>query len=160
MNNQTFNKLCNIQAELDNHIALEKQIHLSDYKLERIIALSVEFHELLNEVRFIFKYWSAKKMDRQRALEEYVDGLHFLLSIANDLNIEEYEYNRPVFYDIRHLALGISNMISHLPKTKDYNTLMDYYLLFGEKLAFTLEEIEQAYLSKNKVNHERQEAGY
>lgn len=160
MNNQTYKKLSNLQADLDNYIAAEKSIYMPDYKLERIIALSVEFHELLNEVRFIFKYWSYKQMDRGKALGEYVDGIHFLLSIGNDLNITDYEYNRPVFHDMRRLALGISNMISLLPKTKDYHTLMDYYILFGEKLGFSMEEVEQAYLSKNNTNYERQATGY
>lgn len=33
---------------------------MKDYKLERIIALQVEFIDLLNELPVLFKYWSNK----------------------------------------------------------------------------------------------------
>ena len=155
-----FKELIKAQAELDNHIALEKSIYMPDKIIERIIALQVEFNELLNEIPHIFKYWSNKKMNREKALEEYVDGLHFLLSIANDLGIKDYEYKQPKTYDLRVLVLGINNMISRLPQSKEFQQLMDHYWKFGQQLNFTEDEIVQAYYSKNEVNHARQVEGY
>ena len=157
---RAFKELTKAQAELDNHIALEKSIYMPDKIIERVIALQVEFNELLNEIPHIFKYWSNKKMNREKALEEYVDGLHFLLSIANDLGIKDYEYQQPKTYDLRVLVLGINNMISRLPQSKDFKQLMDHYWLFGQQLNFTEDEIVQAYYSKNEVNHARQVEGY
>jgi dimeric dUTPase (all-alpha-NTP-PPase superfamily) len=160
MKQTTFTQLTKAQAELNNHIALEKAIDLRDYKIHRIIALQVEFGELLNELPFLFKYWKSKPMDFKKALEEYVDGIHFLLSIANDLGITEYEYQKPKEYDMKELVLGIGNMISILPQTENFTELMNHYWQLGEKLGFTEEMIIEAYQEKNAENHARQERGY
>ena len=157
-----FKKLYKIQSGLDAYIGSSKNIKMEDYKKERIIALQVEFNELLNELPFLFKYWTNKKMNREKALEEYVDGFHFILSKGNDYGIEDYEYTKPTnpnMQDKRNLAIEINNMISRLHKDS-YKELFDHYLLFGEKLGFTQEEIENAYMDKNKINYERQEQGY
>lgn len=157
-----FKKLKEIQKKLDAYIGESKKIKMENYKIERIIALQVEFNELLNELPFLFKYWTNKKMNREKALEEYIDGLHFILSIGNDFGIDAYKYTKPTnpnTHDMRRLALGINNMIGRLRKDS-YKELLDHYLLFGEKLGFTHEEIENAYMDKNKVNYERQEQGY
>ncbi|MEN1968996.1 dUTP diphosphatase [Lentibacillus sp. N15] len=148
-----------IQSGLDNYIGQSKNIDMEQYKTERIIALQVEFNELLNELPFLFKYWSNKGMNRKAALEEYVDGLHFILSIGNDLGIENYHYTEPSVHDMRKLVLGLNNMISRL-NGGSYKELVDHFILFGEKLGFSLEEIESAYMEKNRTNYRRQEAGY
>ena len=120
-----FGKMFKMQAELDQYIGKSKKIKMEDYKLERVLALQVEFNELLNEVPFLFKYWSNKKMNRDRALEEFVDGLHFLLSIGNDLGINEYEYTRPEReWDMRRIAQGINVMIPLINK-RNYKRLFD-----------------------------------
>ena len=154
-----LNELYPEQDKLDKYIGKTKGIKMEDYKQERIIALQVEFNELLNELPFIFKYWSNKKMDRAKALEEYVDGWHFILSIGNDYGITEHVYTERNVHDIRVLVRGINNIISRLDK-KDYPVLVDYYILLGEKLNFSEEEVIVAYHSKNETNHARQEDGY
>ena len=157
-----WTNLFKMQAELDKYIGESKGINMADHKLERIIALQVEFNELLNEIPFLFKYWSNKKMDRDKALEEYVDGIHFLLSIGNDLGIKEYEYKQPNEQDMRVLVLGINNMISRLFKKRhgDYEILLDHYLLLGEKLGFKENEIITHYELKHAENYSRQANGY
>ena len=154
-----FNKLLDVQRELDKYIAEKKNIKIEDYKTERLIALQVEFNELLNEIPFLFKYWTNKKMDRTKTLEEFVDVLHFILSIGNDYEIKDYEYTTPEVHDMKLLVIGINNMISRLNRD-GYKQLVDHFLLFGEKLGFSFEEIEKAYMVKNKINYERQEQGY
>lgn len=154
-----FKKMKDIQAELDAYIGKSKNVEMENHKSDRITALQVEFNELLNECPFLFKYWSNKKMDRDKALEEYVDGWHFLLSIANDFDIENHKYKAPIAHDMQKLARGINVMISILNKQL-YPKLVNHYLLFGEKLGFTPEDIEEAYMKKNKVNYERQNQGY
>ncbi|MBP1971603.1 dimeric dUTPase (all-alpha-NTP-PPase superfamily) [Virgibacillus natechei] len=163
MNNEQYKRLSKIQSGLDNYIGESKGIDMKDYKLERIIALQVEFNELLQELPFLFKYWSNKEMNKEKALEEFVDGIHFLLSIGNDLNITDYEYDRPEAHDMKKIVFGIQNAISILPEMNVpkpmYNVLMHHYLLFGEKLGFTTDQIIDAYMSKNEVNYARQESG-
>jgi len=165
-----LNKLFGKQKELDDYIGKSKDVNMEDHKLDRVEALSVEYHELLNEIRF-FKYWSNKTMDREKALVEYVDTLHFLLSIGNDLKIPKYKYEEPKVMDMRKLRLGIINMISRLAnltytdffKEKEwaeYRELLNHFLLLGEKLRFTEEEVLESYELKHEVNYARQENGY
>lgn len=157
-----FIKLSKAQADLDKHISEEKQINHADFLKEKSIALCVEFGELLNERPFIFKYWSIKQGDRGLALQEYVDGLHFLLSYGNaiEFDFSKYEYKRPEEMDQRDIILGLFSIFSNLPYIKQFEEALTYYLMLGENLNFTAEEIETAYYAKNEVNHERQEVGY
>ena len=160
--NLNFIKLSKAQADLDKHISLEKQIEHKNYLKEKAIALCVEFGEMLNERPFIFKYWSTKFGNRKKALVEYVDGIHFLLSYGNaiEFDFSKYEYRRPEEMDQRDLILGLFALFGNLPYIPQFEEALTYYLFLGEKLNFTEEEIETAYYAKNEVNHERQETGY
>lgn len=155
-------KLSEAQAELDLHINLEKQINHSDYLLEKAISLCVELGEMLNERPFIFKYWSSKTGDRDKALTEYVDVLHFLLSYGNSIgfDFENYKYERPNVIDQRVLVLGLFSMFGSFVHTKQFSESLTYFLHLGETLNFTKDEIVAAYYGKNKENYARQEAGY
>lgn len=104
-------------------------------------------------------------------LEEYVDCLHFILSIGNDLNINDIEtyviknqrntvdaFAR-VYKSIVDLIINI-DLNRHEGKRTEYIDMLNNFINLGEMLGFTWEEIEQAYYEKNKVNHERQANGY
>ena len=157
-----FIKLSKAQADLDKHISEEKDIKHADFIKEKAIALCVEFGELLNERPFIFKYWSNKTGDRQKAIVEYVDGLHFLLSYGNaiEFDFSKYEYRRPKEMDQRDIILGLFSIFSNLPYIKQFEDALTYYLMLGENLNFTAEEIETAYHEKNRINHKRQDNSY
>ena len=85
---------------------LEKQKLLDDYILKNItidektrltnttLAMIVEVAEMANEIRS-FKHWSKKApSDKETILSEYVDVLHFFLSIANQLGFSEEDIER------------------------------------------------------------------
>ena len=156
-------KLSKEQAELDNHISLEKQVIHKNYIKEKAISICVELGELLNEREEIFKYWKTyQEPDRQKALTEYVDGIHFLLSYGNsiDYDFSQFEYKAPNVPDQRDLILGLFSMFATLPYIGQLEKVLNHFLLLAEKLNFTFEEIEQEYYAKNKINHERQENAY
>lgn len=119
---------------------------------------------------------------RNPLLEEYVDCLHFILSIGLEIECTP---------DICGEALTVPNSditnqflrlmeeafkIQHNLRFKDMhkdksalalNTAFSNYLRMlgifrglGEMLGFTWEQVEEAYYAKNKVNHVRQENGY
>jgi len=102
-------------------------------------------------------------MDREKAIEEYVDGIHFFLSIGNDLGVKEHEYNEPEnVHDMRMLVLGINSMISRMfiLSKVDYEILLDHYILFGKKLGFTEQEVITSYELKHAENYSRQAQNY
>lgn len=110
---------------------------------------------------------------RQPLLEEFADCLHFLLSIGNDINMnevyEDYE-PKPLYFgdgDILGQFIAIYDWINSLYFHCDedvngeiYDLVFSYFLGLGEMLGFTWEQIEEAYLQKNAENHARQNRGY
>jgi dimeric dUTPase (all-alpha-NTP-PPase superfamily) len=141
-----------------------------------ILALLVEVGECANEWRG-FKYWSKDQKPRtvklykiknnglaeNPLLEEYVDGLHFVLQLGIEIDYlpNKVGYSKlgsitdqfqMVFWDIANFR--------HLTNDRNYHFLFRRYIGLGEMLGFTWEQIEQAYMDKNKVNHLRQDEGY
>ncbi|WP_404427280.1 dUTP diphosphatase [Ureibacillus chungkukjangi] len=178
-------KLFEAQRTLDAHIESEHPTLPNENRLnKRILALLVELGELANEWRG-FKFWSndqkpriqvitnnPDKTDKNKpwvirnlVLEEYVDCLHFLLSIGNMLNIkkvlpsalpdeEVLDLFNYLFHHI-HLLRDVECQGIHF-----YSMVFREFVMLGEKLGFSWEEVEQAYFEKNKTNHERQNTGY
>ncbi len=107
-------------------------------------------------------------------LEEYVDCLHFILSIGNDVygelaaeqitEILVYAKIMDEFLDagVTFIVLNsyLIDLIQKEFKYQDYKDFITIFLNLGLLLGFTWEQIEQAYYDKNKVNFERQEQGY
>lgn len=96
-------------------------------------------------------------------LEEYVDGLHFVLELGIELGfkpitVRAYKYE-DVTRQFKELFWEISDL-DKLSKRDEYIWTFQKFVGLGEMLGFTWEEIEQAYMEKNKVNHQRQSEGY
>ncbi len=111
-------------------------------------------------------------------LEEYVDCLHFFLSIAlqlklsaNDLYVAndylEQEDTSILFTELLHnvgLIIGQRFLID--PNKADqainhFRAAMFIFANLGEqRLGFSWQQIAAAYVEKNKINHERQANGY
>ena len=128
------------------------------------IALFVELGELMNELPTRFKHWKSSAVDnREKALVEYVDCLHFALSITYYQNViktdEQFKYwldydtCGEVADEYTILELIETIMTSNLSK-------LSHLLTLGNKLGFTWKEIYNAYIEKNKVNYERLKNGY
>lgn len=92
----TLKELLEQQSELDQFI-VEKSFNAvlyekipvegnsKEFLTDRILALQTEVSEFANEVES-FKYWKEnKKNNREKQLSEYVDILHFWLSIGNTM---------------------------------------------------------------------------
>ncbi|MCG1022108.1 dUTP diphosphatase [Sutcliffiella horikoshii] len=160
-----LHKLYDMQRELDEKIESQHGLIKENLVEEKILALLVELGELANETR-CFKFWSVKPpAERNVILEEYVDGVHFILSLGLTFGFGEEvsigltrqgESITEQFNIVYHLVSVFRNDVSE----ENYNVLVDSYMQLGEMLGFSWEEVEGAYLEKNKVNHERQEQGY
>ena len=76
------------QNRLDKFVCENNNIeNPGDLVLNKITALDVEFGELANEIQF-FKHWKKNKLiDKAKVIEEACDCLHFILSLANDNDV-------------------------------------------------------------------------
>lgn len=184
-----LNSLFPKQKELDKHIVKEKGLEGQNLLKKKTVALICELYECVNEIK-MFKYWKQDSKPRTRALrmhdiglskiknaeitnlesyvynpmlEEYVDLLHFSLSIANDLGYHEHKYIHTDGTDLNDLVLGITNIATIIPQSREahhISTLINNVIQLGYQLGFTEKDVLDAYDSKNEVNYNRQQNGY
>ena len=143
-------KMLEAQKELDK--ANMKKSGLNEYPLEMVqTAYRVELGELLQEWKQ-FKFWKINKgeIDREKMLEEWADCMHFALSLFIQEEIEEDISEYCSYLETYEIIERCFNLYFVLENT----------LALGLKLGYTLEELEQAYWRKNKINWERIEGGY
>ncbi|NRD80311.1 dUTP diphosphatase [Bacillus sp. BRMEA1] len=158
-----LNKLFQMQQELDQHIEKEHpREEGKSRKSEKVLALLVELGELANETR-CFKFWSNKPASEKKVvLEEFVDGIHFLLSLGLEMKVEKFGLEPIKLENLTEQFLGLYNAFSILRiafSSQAYSAAFSAYLGLGEMLGFDWEEIEEAYCKKNSVNHSRQNSG-
>lgn len=109
---------------------------------------------------------------RNPMLEEYVDCLHFILSLGLQLGhttaeIYPYYVGRKLDNVIEQF-IGLFMRVCELKDSYErecnirdrYIKMLYDFIILGEMLGFTWEQIEKAYFEKNKVNHQRQREGY
>lgn len=164
--------IINAQKLLDERIETEKGLDGDALISEFILAFTVEVGEMVNEWRR-FKVWSQDREPRPELLEEYVDGLHFVISVGNkfgmkpelifmpnDIYKQEANHNivihqlHLVIYSATQHAVGVE-----LP-TYTWETVVSEYLNLGVMLGFDLKQIYDAYFEKNQTNHTRQDNNY
>lgn len=184
-------KLFETQRKLDERIVKEKGLEGQDLLPMKILALQVELGELANEWRG-FKFWSEDREPRtveriyargsgktippyivtNPLLEEYVDCLHFILSIGLELGIDiEINFGTYVSLNVTQqfnfLFTDIAELFRSANEDWGQKLILDScdemccsFIGLGEMLGFTWEQIEEAYYAKNQINHERQSDGY
>ena len=159
-----WNELYSVQEKLDNYIEENHDLEGKDLFQEKCLALLVELGELANETR-CFKFWSTKPRNEQSViLEEYVDGIHFLLSLGL---VKGYRFESAKIHKLNHSEtqqfLSVFHESTHFhqqPTEENYQNLFRNYLELGMLLGFTEEDIKNAYYHKNEINFQRQNKGY
>lgn len=164
-----WEKLVSLQRQLDERIIREKGLEGKDLLSNKILALQVELGELANEWQ-MFKHWKNNPQPKPGMLEEYVDCLHFILSIGLDLKATYIHFCVYDTGDIVQKFLRIFELLSELSLSRfsestgfqllTYELIVGHFIGLGKMLGFTWEQIEEEYLKKNKINHERQRTGY
>lgn len=157
--------LFSMQKRLDTYIMQNNNLQENEELFQKkILALLVELGELANETR-CFKFWSMKPSSaKEKVLEEYVDGIHFILSLGLDKNLEFVSQHTDV------VDLSTTDHFIHVfkkcilfknnPTQPNYHSLFTSYLQLGALLGFNEEDIQKAYTQKNEINFERQDQGY
>jgi dimeric dUTPase (all-alpha-NTP-PPase superfamily) len=156
--------LYSLQSELDEKIRITHNLNGKNLIGKKILSLQVEIGELANETR-CFKYWSTKPpAPKNVILEEYVDCLHFILSLGLDYKFTDLEIkmvSRKVKLTEQFINLFIDVTDCLVCSSRDhYTTLFEDFLILGYNLGFTEEVITEAYYNKNQINHTRQNEGY
>ena len=156
--------LFDMQDKLDTYIVEQHELQDRNLFEEKILALFVELGELANETR-CFKFWSNKPANEKSViLEEYVDNVHFIMSLGlmkgltfdgTEASDSETDLTRQ-FNKVFASALVFKDN----PEQSQYEKLFAEFLLLGQLLGFTEEEVQSAYYEKNRVNFERQDEGY
>lgn len=152
-------ELLEMQRVLDE--TLMKEHGKTEYPLEETkIALFTELGEMMNELQTEFKWWKKHATyNREKALEEYVDCLHFALSLFNQsgfgiFNMYDYEKTNEGYdcYDI--------SIVLKLIVTQGIDGALYWLFVLGNKFGFTWQEIYEAYKMKNAVNYDRLRNNY
>lgn len=157
-------RLFEMQRELDSYIQTNQDVQ-EDVFRKKGLALLVELGELANETR-CFKFWSVKgPSERGVMLEEFVDVLHFLLSLGIEKGMDVLEEWPPVLTETDLTELFIITQSAVLEFLETYR-MANYLAIWGsygairDVLGFTESEVIEAYLAKNKMNYDRQQQNY
>lgn len=187
--------LFQMQKELDDYIIEKKGLQGVDLLPQKILSLQVELGECANEWRG-FKFWSERQTPtepeynwkpnadgsnlewkeeygykKHPLLEEYVDCLHFILSIGlnydyenliyvHENNISAFESSWGITEQFTDIYTAISNFIQDTEDQELYEDIFCYFNSLGHMLGFTWNQIESAYTEKWNINKKRQESGY
>lgn len=157
---QLWKQIISLQKKLDARILEEKKLLVEKTIDKRFLALLVELSEFSNELR-CFKYWSNRMTykSKELVLDEFIDCLHFLISIGLSFNIdlEAYSYELKQEQDLTLLILETFNHTIAFWKniTNDYANILNHFFTIANILQFSFQDIFQAYLNKNEINHQR-----
>ena len=152
------------QAELDQRIADNHHVSYETTRERRILALFVEIGEFANATR-CFKYWSNKPSEAQDiVLDEYVDGLHFFLSLGIDIktNKKTYHFTKRA-ENLTKQVLEVYRLASIFYKKQDEKSYIKAFQAFINivpLLKVRWSTIEKAYYKKLGENYTRQDNNY
>lgn len=165
--NINLSEIFDQQIKLDQHIHSNHHLSYADVFDELKLALAVELGELANEVR-CFKFWSFKQPSAKDViLEEYVDGIHFITSLAVAKNVKNYDQwlinvdSKQI--DKKEITILFNQLFGHVNRLKNKLNIVKWYknyIKLGYALGFNFDEIKAAYTKKNQINHQRQNNNY
>lgn len=164
MMNVNLQQLFTMQKELDAFIEKTQGIDFDVFR-EKTLALLVELGELANETR-CFKFWSTKGPSEDAViLEEFVDSVHFLLSLGimkgfNDLTEWPTDARDASLTELFLQTQQAIIVFGNEPECENYEEIWKCYGAIARTLQFDAQQIIDAYISKNEKNYERQRTGY
>ena len=128
-----------------------------------IIALYTEVGEFANEIQS-FKYWKkSKNIDQNNLLEEFADGLHFLISFAIKTNcnyiIEPLVLSNDINYQLLEMFKSIYKLSKKISR-RNVTKCIAIYIGIAKILNIEDDLIIESYMLKNKKNFERIKNNY
>lgn len=147
-----------MQAALDQSIMEAHKVAKRDVRTKRIVALLVEISEFANEYA-PFKYWKKnKKINMDFVLEEFVDGIHFLTSLALEVKLDpNIKAIIQSENQTEQLAATFEAVIALNTDFTKEKLLLAYGLYLGnaQLLKISEKQVLKHYIAKNKINYQR-----
>ena len=139
------------------------------FRLEsELMDISLGDKDKLIDLRNNLKEVSSEQAHRLTLIEECSDALHFILSLANqvDFEINGIGTHFKISEDTDSLEKNFIflNQLIGLVELKHFHSdlemIIDVFFIYINQLGISEQELEQAYYDKNKINYERLENGY
>lgn len=135
----------------ENHFFANKELVFTDY-IEEKTGIQYEFEQA----------------HRLTLIEECSDALHFILSLANqvDYKIVEIGKHFEISKDEDSLEKNfiflnqVIGLVEFNHFHSDLEMIIDVFFIYINQLGIAQQKLEQAYYDKNKINYERLENGY
>lgn len=165
-----FKNLFETQKKFDELVKNKFKVTDQEIWLYQIQAFLTELGETSNEWKG-FKYWSNDQSPRNYPLlEEYADGLHVLISIGLMMGYNHETITGKIPYPISKKKYSKDKINLHFLNIYNYALKLrfdDYYIILfrlyvelSSMLGFTWGQVEQAFYTKNTINHKRQKENY
>lgn len=156
------------QAKLDE--AIMKEYGLKEIDEEKLsFAILDEVGELTHELKANWCWWKKTQapVDKEKVLGELVDIWHFVLSWQNHFmsgeeglrkekvmveNIKQYVWR------MKNIKKEFVYVLTDLSSFTDIR--VEALIAITEYLGFEVEQVYEAYCSKNKINYQRLKEGY
>ena len=156
-------KIWKMQKELDKAILSSRNTTYEKTFSSRSLAYLVELAEFANEVRD-FKYWSNKKASaRDILIEEYIDGIHFIVAQGIYFSCKEiYEVEKSNLDGVE-LTIEVFKLASQITKnsSKEFvEKVLTTYLQLAIHYNFSPEDLNTHYVKKNEINYQRIKDNY
>lgn len=154
-------EMLKMQHELDSAIMKEYGLKEIDHTRLRF-AIIDEIGELTHELKGDWCWWKKTQppVDREKVLEEFIDVWHFAMCahLMNHTSTESYSIviQEATYGSVRGYTIP---MIMTLISKCDVNVLY-YTIILGAGLGFSIDDIYNAYVKKNKTNYDRLKEGY
>lgn len=150
--------LFRMQRELDEHILEHGERNRHEAIKGKTLALLVEVGKTVTTTACLTSLESQSPSKQAETLTNYVDGLHYLLSIGIDLGVDRHflcsqccqsrKSEVEKFLDVYTKVVRFGQQ----PSITNYMDMMKNYLRLGDTLHFSTEEIEEAFINRNKQN--------
>lgn len=160
-----YNDIYIKNKELDNIYINKYSNNIDNYYEKNCLELIVELCELANESK-CFKYWSIKKVDYDKLLEEYADCILMVLCIYNTFDIDSLDILD--IDDDRDIVIIFNDVIRMctLLQNKDnvddilLKNIFSYLIYIGKLLKLDDKLIREACYKKIDINKERLNSNY
>ncbi len=158
----SWKEIYEVNKKLDD-VFIEKYHSTIDYDKKNIVEFLVELGEFANETK-CFKYWTVKKAQKEKVLEEFADCITMSLLYFHLLNLELEELDNPIETEnVLDVLMMLYEQVLTLNRKLEEDTVRSIFsnlLYLGTFFQFTEEEIQEAIRKKQKITWERLNSDY